>query len=67
MGEADLREGLGLFERAAALGAFDAVLAAVALRAGATALVSADRAFTAVPGLTFLDLESLDVAAIAGG
>jgi len=67
VGETDLREGLGLFERAAALGAFDAVLAAVALRAGATALVSADRAFAAVPGLAFLDLESLDVAAIAGG
>ena len=67
VGETDLRQGLRLFERTASLGAFDAVLAAVALRAGATVLVSADRAFATVPGLTFLDLERLDVAAIAGG
>jgi predicted nucleic acid-binding protein len=56
VGEADLREGLRLLERSADLGAFDAVLAAVALRAGATALVSADRAFEAVHGLRFVDL-----------
>ena len=60
VGEADLREGLRLFERSATLGAFDAVLAAVALRAGATTLVSADRAFTGVRGLTFVDLNGLD-------
>jgi predicted nucleic acid-binding protein len=56
VGEADLREGLLLFERSADLGAFDAVLAAMALRAGATALVSADRAFAAVRGLRCVDL-----------
>jgi len=60
VGEADLREGLRLFERSATLGAFDAVLAAVALRAGATTLVSADRAFAGVRGLTFVDLNGLD-------
>ncbi|MEI7761471.1 MAG: type II toxin-antitoxin system VapC family toxin [Thermoleophilia bacterium] len=60
VGEADLREGLRLFRRNAALGAFDAVLAAVALRAGATTLVSADRAFAGVRGLTFVDLNGLD-------
>lgn len=64
VGEADLREGLRVFERTAALGAFDAVLAAVAIRAGATALVSADSAFATVRGLTSLDLESLDVEAL---
>ncbi len=46
-----LRRGLSLFERADRLGAFDAVLAAAALDSGASALVSADAAFTAVPGL----------------
>jgi len=60
VGEADLREGLRLFERSATLGAFDAVLAAVALRAGATTLVSADRAVAGVRGLTFVDLNGLD-------
>ncbi len=46
-----LRRGLSLFERADGLGAFDAVLAAAALDAGASALISADAAFAAVPGL----------------
>jgi predicted nucleic acid-binding protein len=46
-----LRHGLALFERTERLGAFDAVLAATALDAGASALVSADGAFAAVPGL----------------
>ena len=60
VGEVDLREGLRLFERSDALGAFDAVLAAVALRVGATTLVSADRVFAGVRGLTFVDLNGLD-------
>jgi predicted nucleic acid-binding protein len=47
---ADLALGLDLFERTS-LGAFDAVLAAVALNNEAEALVSADRAFAEVPGL----------------
>jgi predicted nucleic acid-binding protein len=48
----DLRDGLTLFERQSVLGAFDAVLAAAAVNAGVQALVSADTAFAAVPGLT---------------
>jgi predicted nucleic acid-binding protein len=51
----DLGRGLTLFERHPALGAFDAVLAAVALDRGAEALVSADRAFASVPNLRWVD------------
>ena len=51
----DLDRGLDLFEQYPALGAFDAVLAAVALEHGAQALVSADRAFGSVPGLPWVD------------
>jgi uncharacterized protein len=64
VGEADLREGLRLFERTPALGAFDAVLASVALRGGATALVSADRAFESVRDLRIVDLEGLDLESL---
>lgn len=46
-----LGAGLSLFERSARLGAFDAVLAAAALEAGAQALVSADSAFADVATL----------------
>ncbi len=49
--EAALRAGLDTFAAVERLGAFDAVLAAVAQSIGAYALVSADRAFTEVPGL----------------
>lgn len=49
--EGALRHGLDLFQRHPRLGAFDAVLAAAALESGAGALVSADTAFTEVPGL----------------
>jgi predicted nucleic acid-binding protein len=49
---ADLELGLTLFERHPALGAFDAVLAAVALNRRVEALVSADRAYGEVPNLT---------------
>lgn len=45
----DLQEGLSLFEGIDRLGAFDAVLAASAAAADATALVSADAAFAYVP------------------
>jgi predicted nucleic acid-binding protein len=55
-GEADLARGLELFERYEALGAFDAVLAAVVLeRDHLVGLMSADRGFTSVAGLTHLD------------
>jgi len=53
--EADVRAGLELFERHAELGCFDAVLAAGAIAADAQALVSADRAFAAVPDLVHVD------------
>ena len=53
--EADLLDGLALFEASHDIGPFDAVLAASALRRGATALVSADRGFATVPGLRHLD------------
>jgi predicted nucleic acid-binding protein len=49
--EPDLREGLRLFEDAAAIGAFDAILASAAHAVGADALVSADSGFSAVPGI----------------
>jgi len=51
----DLDHGLDLFEEHPALGAFDAVLAAVAIGRRADALVSADRAFAAIPDLTLID------------
>ena len=47
----DLDAGLTLFEHADALGAFDAVLAACAMRTGIQALVSADPAFAGVAQL----------------
>lgn len=46
-----LRDGMSLFERNSALASFDAVLASVALHSDAGALVSAEGAFAAVPGL----------------
>jgi predicted nucleic acid-binding protein len=65
VGEADLREGLRLFKRAPALGACDAVLAAVALRGGATALVSSDRAFESVRDLRYVGLDGLQADTLA--
>lgn len=54
--ESDLVRGLELFEHHDALGSFDAVLAAVVLgRDHLSALMSADRAFSAIPGLNHLD------------
>jgi predicted nucleic acid-binding protein len=61
VGEADLREGLRLFERRGDLGAFDAVLAATALGVGAAGIVSADLAFASVQGLAHHALDALDV------
>lgn len=45
----DLNAGLALFERTPALGAFDAVLAVCAARAGLSAVVSADNGFADLP------------------
>jgi predicted nucleic acid-binding protein len=57
-----LERGIELFARAERLGAFDAVLAATALDAGAAALVSADRAFSAIPGVTHVVPDAAGVA-----
>lgn len=51
----DLDLGLTLFERRTALGAFDSVLAAVALNRRMEALVSADQAFGELPELPWID------------
>lgn len=59
---AALRTGLRLFADGDRLGAFDAVLAAVASTEVVTALVSADRAFATVPGIqhVFPDAAGID-------
>lgn len=51
----DLALGLDLWDTNEALGAFDCVLAAVALNRNAEAFVSADRAYRAVPQLPWVD------------
>jgi uncharacterized protein len=63
---ADLDAGLSLFERHPELGAFDAVLAAVAIARGAEGLVSADRAFASVPELTWIDPATPALARLLG-
>jgi predicted nucleic acid-binding protein len=50
-----LSVGLRVYEVTPGLGSFDAVLAAAAIGLSADALVSADRAFAKVTGLTHLD------------
>lgn len=62
----DLERGLELYRRLDRLGAFDAVLAAAALGRQATALVSADVAFSAVPGLTAVVPDEAGVRALLG-
>ncbi|MHB8460887.1 MAG: type II toxin-antitoxin system VapC family toxin [Candidatus Limnocylindrales bacterium] len=62
----DLERGLQLFERHPELGAFDAVLAAVALGRGAEALVSGDQAFASVPGLAWIDPASPVIERLIG-
>jgi uncharacterized protein len=51
----DLDAGLQIFEHDSRLGAFDAVLAASAIRSGASALASADAGFAGIDGLRHLD------------
>lgn len=64
---ADLADGLRLFRTHERLGAFDAVLAAAALRREhVTALASADRAFAGVDGLDHLDPGSPEAMAARG-
>lgn len=59
-----LHQGLALFERVEWLGAFDAVLAAATIAAGARALVSADGGFAAVPGLAHALPDAAGVATL---
>ncbi len=56
-GPQHLSSGLRLWAETPSLGAFDAILASVALSLEAE-LVSADRAFADVPGLRFRALEA---------
>ena len=58
---------LDLYERHDRLDPFDALLAAVARREGASALVSADRAFVAVKRLPFVELGSLEFDKLLDG
>jgi predicted nucleic acid-binding protein len=60
----DLEEGLSLFGRSGSLGAFDAVLAAVATSAGASCVVSADGAFAEIPSLVHVIPDREGVAEI---
>ena len=62
--EEHLVAGLRLFQREEALGAFDAVLAAVAIATDADALVSADRAFEDVRGLRWVDLAGRELVTL---
>jgi predicted nucleic acid-binding protein len=64
---ADLDAGLSLFKHYPELGAFDAVLAAVAVARGAEALVSADRAFAAMPNLPWIDPATPAIDRLLGG
>jgi predicted nucleic acid-binding protein len=66
VGRDDLLHGLDLFAAHERFGAFDAVLAAAAIGAGATALASADRGFADVPGLTHVMPDAAGVAALLG-
>jgi hypothetical protein len=59
-----LARGIDLFKRSERLGAFDAVLAASAIDAGATTLVSADRAFGSVSGIDHVVPDAAGVAAL---
>ena len=55
VGDGELLLGLQLFEDYPRLGAFDAMLAAVAIGSGAEGLASADKGFAAVRGIRHLD------------
>lgn len=61
-----LDRGLTLFAATPGVGAFDAVLAATALDAGAESLVSADRAFMAIEDLAHLFPDAAGIASILG-
>ncbi|MEZ0384007.1 type II toxin-antitoxin system VapC family toxin [Mycobacterium sp. pW045] len=60
-----LERGLTMFETIPSIGAFDAVLAAVAKSTGAT-LVSADGGFSDIPGITHVVPDAAGVAGLLG-
>jgi predicted nucleic acid-binding protein len=62
----DLERGLDLFATHPALGAFDSIVAAIALNRVADALVSADRGFGSVRGLRWIDPAAPDFDALLG-
>jgi predicted nucleic acid-binding protein len=62
----DLEKALQLFQRHERLGAFDALLAAAALRAGADGFVSGDSAFGGISALPFVALGSSDLEELLG-
>jgi predicted nucleic acid-binding protein len=62
-----LRRGLSLFEGTQRLGAFDAVLTAAALDAGASALVSADTAFSEARDLPHVVPDAAGVTGLLSG
>jgi predicted nucleic acid-binding protein len=62
----DLDAGLALFEHTQALGAFDAVLAACAARAGVSAIVSADVGFADLTGVAHVVPDRAGVSALLG-
>jgi predicted nucleic acid-binding protein len=62
-----LQRGLTLFETTPGLGAFDAVLAAAAARAGAAALVSADTAFADLPDITHIVPDASGISSLLEG
>jgi predicted nucleic acid-binding protein len=59
-----LLQGLSLFQRVDRLGAFDAVLAATAASAEASAIASADGAFASVPGVRHVVPDAEGVASL---
>lgn len=65
-GPEDLERGLRLFENHRGLGSFDAVLAAVALRVDAEALVSADQDFRPIRGLNHVHPASVEFERLVG-
>jgi predicted nucleic acid-binding protein len=65
--EQDVPVALTLFREHRRLDAFDALLAAVAIREQTEGLISADRGFRAVPGLRWVDLADLDVEQLVAG
>lgn len=64
--EAHLRAGLELWGHHNKLGAFDAVLAAVARDVGAASLVSSDRAFALVDGVTHVRPDRAGISGLLG-